>query len=183
MNIKEQVALVENIKELVEQYEKGAGRQLHFGLLSDVTVELKRLKKEQMFGFDVHADDRYCMRDREGIYFFGEGKGSISWEDNRKKPVDEWLYEIHFPTGAYIFGEHYPKELFNAFFDELKTYNPAFLDSHNNCLYFRPANAKVVFDALPTILEKYYKRVNEDAKRMRIEALKAELERLKEEEE
>ena len=180
MNIKEQVKLVENIKDLVEQYEKGTGKDLYFGLLSNVKSALNALKKEQMFGFDVHARDRYCMRDREGIYFYAKGKGTIAWEDERKKPVDEWLYEVHFPTGAYIFGEHYPKELFNAFFDELKTYNPAFSDSHNKCLYFRPENAKAIFVAMPEILEKYHKRVAEDAKRMKIEQLKAELELLKE---
>ena len=180
MNIKEQVKLVENIKDLVEQYEKGTGKDLHFGLLSDVKSALNALKKEQMFGFNVGAGNRYCMRNREGIYFFGEGKGTISWEDNRKKPDNEWLYEVHFPTGAYIFGEHYPKELFNEFFEELKTYNPAFSDSHNSCLYFRPENAKAIFVAMPGILEKYHKRVAEDAKRMKIEQLKAELERLKE---
>lgn len=161
------------------QYEKGTGKVLHFGLLSDVKSALDALKKEQMFGFDVHARrDRYRLRDMEGIYFYAEGKGTISWEDDRKKPDNEWLYKVHFPTGAYIFGEHYPKELFNEFFEELKTYNPAFSDSHNNCLYFRPENAKAIFVAMPGILENYHKRVAEDAKRMKIKQLKAELENL-----
>ena len=49
-----------------------------------------------------------------------------------------------------------------------------------SCLYFRPENAKAIFVAMPEIIEKYHKRVAEDAKRMKIEQLKAELELLKE---
>ena len=50
--------------------------------------------------------------------------------------VGEELISFDFPTGAYIFGDDYDKELFNEFFEELKTYGYKYIDEPNSHVYF-----------------------------------------------
>ena len=105
----------------------------------------------------------------------------ISWSDDQRQPEeDEYLYIISFPTGAYIFGEHYPTQLFREFFHELREYGPKYLDTANKTLYFDSSNAKEIHRDFPKILKKYRDRVQDDYKRIRKEQLEEEIRKLEE---
>ena len=82
--------------------------------------------------------------------------------------------------GPYFFGDCYPEELFARFFTELKSYEPAYIDSMNKCLYFNASNAKAVHDALPSIVKKYTNQLVDERKKLRKAELEAELKKLSE---
>lgn len=109
----------------------------------------------------------------------GSGK-YISWSDDGRQPLNEWLLNISFPTGAYIFGSDYngQRTLFQDFFDELNSYNPDYSDTHNNNLYWKLENAKPIYDEFNTILRKYEERNQAELKQRKIEALRKDLEKL-----
>lgn len=103
---------------------------------------------------------------------------TIAWSDDGRQPENEWLYQISFPTGAYIFGDGYLTDVFNKFFVELKLFNPKYLDSANHNLYYTEENSAAVDAALPTLLEKYQAIAAEAYKLLKIENAKAEIARL-----
>jgi hypothetical protein len=109
---------------------------------------------------------------------------TISWPNEGKQPIDELLFEISFPTGPYIFGygdtfsREYPKEFFQVFWNELKSYSPDYTDDHNTCLYWKINNASVIFNSFKDILNKYYELNKEDNKQRKIKAMKDELSKL-----
>lgn len=120
--------------------------------------------------------DRNSHQIRIAIY--GDGKGRIC--NIKNQPKDELLLEISFPIGAYMFGEDYPKELFEQFYEELKTYNPKYEDHLNNCLYYEIDKAKDIFNKYPEIFEKYKKMYDKQWKDRRKQKLLEELESLEE---
>jgi hypothetical protein len=111
----------------------------------------------------------------------GNGK-YISWSDSGKQPFNEWLCCTSFSTGAYIFGDDYDsqKKLFQDFFNELKSYNPDFSDSHNSNLYWRLENAKGIFNDFNDIIKKYRDRNGKELKQREITKLEMKLKTLKE---
>ncbi len=113
------------------------------------------------------------------IGWFGDKYSrKVSWSDDGKQPKDEQLVIFKFPTGAYIFGEDYPTDLFQKFFLELQSFAPDYSDSHNHCLYFNINRAKDVFNSFSGLLKKYYEINKEDAKQRRIKKMKDELSKL-----
>lgn len=123
---------------------------------------------------------------KDGLYLskFSKDSGkTISIPDCGKQPEsDEMLLVISFPSGPYVFGQHYPVELFYKFFAELKTYKPKFVDSANKSLYFSvdPYNSETValFKGYHDIFTKYEKKTLESIRQERIKAAKALLEEL-----
>lgn len=110
------------------------------------------------------------------------GGRTISWEDDGKVPENgEWLYKISFSTGAYIFGQHYPQQLFKEFFNELKSLSPKYCDTANSALYFSSENASEAYEAYPKILKKYKDKIEADKKRIELEETKKKLKALEEE--
>lgn len=118
------------------------------------------------------------FKDAKAEKMSGYGK-YISWEDDNKHPKDEWLLVIAFPTGPYIFGSDYLVDLFQEFWQELKTYNPKYCDSHNHYIYFSLEDSKEIFNNFPDILKKYYEKNKADAKNRKIKKMEEELEKLK----
>lgn len=96
------------------------------------------------------------------------------------QPIDEILLQVSFSTGAYIFGDDYPKELFESFFEELKTYNYKYIDKLNNNLYFTLENSKDVFNNFNEIFKKYREIHRNNYKQRQIKKLEKELQTLKE---
>lgn len=113
-----------------------------------------------------------------------ETSRTISCEDNKKQPQGEWLYALRFCTGAYIFGDclqnNYPTETFNAFFQELKGFEPKYCDSMNSALYFTSENAHKVHEQILPLFQKYKTLVVHENSRKRVKELEAELAKLKE---
>ena len=113
------------------------------------------------------------------IAWFGKKyRRTISWSDNDKQPEEEILFFLSFSTGAYIFGDDYPTELFQQFFQELKSYKPDYSDTTNHNLYWKLENAKHIFNEYKNILNKYYELNKKDSKERKIKKLQAELEKL-----
>lgn len=120
------------------------------------------------------------LSDYKTIIRFTKGDNRrISWSDDGKQPSDELLFELSFPTGAYIFGNDYPTELFQKFFDELKSYSPKYTDTTNKCLYFSIKTSKEIFNNFDSVLEKYYELNKEDYKFRQIKKMEADIEKLK----
>jgi len=110
------------------------------------------------------------------IGLFGSAHNrTISWSDDGMQPNDEWLYRLSFPTGAYIFGEGYLVETFDAFFSELKLFAPKYSDSNNHNLYFTSKTSAHVHAVFPELLKKYQGLVQNEINAQRIAKLKDEL--------
>jgi hypothetical protein len=107
-------------------------------------------------------------------------EGNISWSDDGSQPSSdgEWLYMIRFPTGAYFFHSDYPTDLFNEFFNDLKSYNPKYSDTHNHVLYFDKDSAKAVHHDYGSVLKDYREKVSPYIKKAKADKLRAELEKL-----
>ena len=142
------------------------------------------LELKEKYGLDIQIEyimsvDYMNFPDDRTVGRWGEKyRRTISWEDNGKQPKDELLFKLGFCTGAFMFGEDYPRELFKEFFEELKTYKPKYIDSHNYDLYFSMDNAKTIFNKYPSILKKYREKYQKESKQRKIEKLKGELEEL-----
>jgi hypothetical protein len=148
---------------------------------------LQRLEIEERFGIPLEENGPLHYRVKNSydnwanVACFFEGR-SISWpDDGNRLEKDEWLYQICFPAGAYIFGDHYPKETFDAFFEELKSFGAKYSDTANNCLYFSEENSKVVYESFWNIFKKYKVLASEEFKRNRKKELEMELEKLNKE--
>jgi hypothetical protein len=109
----------------------------------------------------------------------GKGGRYIGWSDDGSQPLNEWLLSISFGTGAYIFGDDYPVEMFQNYFNELKTLNHKFIDSANYYIYWTLEEAGNVLIQLPIITQKYIELNNKDSKVRKIKKLEEELNKLK----
>ena len=156
--------------------------------LSKSTLEtvIENLKVSERFGIPLkHITQWRWLNvkkgydDWTGIGLYGaEHKRTIGCSDDRTQPDNEWLFAIRFTTGAYIFGESYPVNTFKAFWEELKSYNPAFCDTANSSLYFRDDVAKVVYDNFWGIFNKHRALVQDELKEQQKQKLRDELARL-----
>jgi|WetSurMetagenome_2_1015567.scaffolds.fasta_scaffold428782_1 hypothetical protein len=135
---------------------------------------------------DISSIDWYRCKEYCSIGLWGEKHNrTISWPDIDKQPEDETLLGISFPTGPFIFSadsnvfnSEYPQEFFQKFWNELKSYNPDYIDSHNSSLYWKINNAKNIFNDFDSIMEKYRALNKEDYKRRKIRLMKEALARL-----
>lgn len=145
---------------------------------------LYRINLEEKYGIGLSTYE-ICTPDYTKIdknrYIAMHGKNyrrTVSCSDDGKQPNEENLYVLTFCTGPYIFGEDYNVDIFDEFFNELKTFNPKYSDTHNNKLYFTLENAKAVHNAYNDIFKKYQRKYLEYLKRNKIAALEKELESL-----
>jgi len=110
----------------------------------------------------------------------GNGGKYISWPDDDRQPKNEWLYNISFPTGAYIFGEdyEYQQDLFQEFIKELKSYKPDYSDTVNKSFYWKLENAKAILESFDSILKKYNEKNRSEFDKRKAAKLRKELEKL-----
>lgn len=192
-NIKEQIKAYEEILAVVAKYGTLVSSVSYQLNETDVECIIENLKISERFGIElksyqgsylhkqvVDGYDNWC-----GIGLYGSDGMEISWSDCGNQPNNEYLYKLSFACGPYIFTSGYPSdencpsETFKAFFEELKTYNPAFVDSANKALYFRDDIAKLVHEEFPAIFKKYKSLVDAELKEKRRAELQRELESLK----
>lgn len=192
MNNKTAIELLQLLDKTIDEYTTDVD-----GLLGEDTSDIDDIahqiaeaftKRNLSSKFDIpvreiHISSRYWYNvytypETTHIGMYGKGRGEISWPDGGEQPNNEWLYVVKFPTGAYIFGEGYPTEVFNTFFNELKGFNPKYIDTANSALYFDGKNAGEVYSNLKDIYLKYKAEVQKELDRKRIAKLKAELEKL-----
>ena len=157
--------------------------------ISDMESKAKKhlfgIELKEKYGFNVEPKDIYScdwvnLGDYKSIGWFGEKyRRTISWSVDGKQPEDELLLDIGFSTGAYIFGDDYPKELFQKFWLELKSYKPKYCDEVNNHLYFDIKSASKIFNEFGEILKKYNEINKKDHILRQIKKNKEELKKLK----
>ena len=135
-------------------------------------------------GYTWYKVERF-YQDWVNVGLYGEETSrTISWSDDGKQPEGEWLYAVRFSSGAYEFGDYlqgsYPTETFNAFFAELKGFEPKYCDTMNHALYFTSENAHKAHKQILPLFQKYKALVVDENNRKRVKELEAELSKLKE---
>lgn len=168
------------------------------GILKDISIKAKnrviRYEWQEKYGIELDSScrlaeyDYHRIDDYQFISYFKDGYDchknnygrSIAWSEGDKQPVNEWIYNVGFSTGAYIFGDDYngQQALFRDFFEELRTYKPDYEDLHNKSLYWKLENAKEIMAQFKNILNKYKDRNRDEFKARKILKLKAELNKL-----
>lgn len=179
--IKGLTELISVIEKYPEALGKDSAYHIHqFGGMIKLEIVKSLFKGIPLQNYYSHYID-VCNTEWCSVGLFGkeEGKCYIAWEDNDKVPEDEWLFKVWFSSGAYIFGQHYPRKVFGQFFEELKGFGPKYLDSSNHALFFEPDKAKMVYDALPELFKKYKEIDKEESKADKIKALEEQLNALK----
>lgn len=142
------------------------------------------IKLKEEYGFDIDPKSINNLQwqklnDNISIGWYGDKYGrKIGWSDDGTQPTDELLLDICFPTGAYIFGGDYPKEFFEKFFLELKSYKPKYVDTTNKSLYFSMDNAAKVYNVYDSLFKKYDEMNSADIKQRQIEKMKEDLAKL-----
>jgi len=180
---------LEAYKEILKSIEKCAAKvELDYSIGNSFTSTLKGyIEQEEVFEkFQIVVPSHYVgnngwyrLNNFVAIGLFGDKyKRTIGWSDDGSQPEDEWLYVLSFSTGGYLFGEHYPKDLFTRFFKELKQYAPKYSDTANNTLYFTEGIAAQVHNDFPGILQRYKELAIEEHKAAKIEALREQLKTL-----
>lgn len=186
VNVKE---LCENTISLLKELKDVAGDE-HSMISSTIkhveTIIISENLKER---YGIEIKPRYIRSEEnifiDGYYEYGNikirklKKGDIL--NSKKQPNDELLFIFEYPTGAYIFGEKYFPELFKDFFEELKTYNPKYIDKPNSYLYFEMEDGCKLFNEYNAICGKYQDRYYQLKKEEEIKKLKMKLEKLEEE--
>lgn len=157
-----------NVLLLIDWYEK-------YGLI--ISHEYKPL---QLNYFRI--SDNICFSyfiDGEHEKAKGTGK-YITWSDDGRQPKNEWLLNISFSTGAYIFGDDYNNQqnIFQDFINELKTYDPDYSDTINKSFYWKLENAKKIYEEYSTVFKKYYELNRLELNKRKADKLRKELEKL-----
>lgn len=157
---------------------------LDIDIRSTIKQKIQIIDISEIFGITIpkynsHGDGYYKIFDNAHIAKYGSHNRRVSWSDYDRQPDNEWLYVLSFPIGAYIFDESYPTTTFNKFFNELKTFEPKYVDTVNNVLYFSYDNAKVVHNKYDEIFIKYKKMVDIELNERKIKELEAKLAELK----
>lgn len=151
---------------------------------------LERLKMQEKFGLRLEGGGTSynvvgAFNNFTRVSLYGEEYNrTIGWSDDDRQPENEWLFCICFPTGPYIFGDYfkdeYPTETFSSFFNELKGFEPKYIDSANKALYYTESSSKAVYEAFGSILKKYQGLVKDELLRKRKKELELELAKLNE---
>lgn len=187
MNNKKAIELLQKLTTVTGKYDYSCATWELKNLISRLHEELDRHQLSENFDIPVDAlslvgDEWYRIRaypEEQYLGYYGNGNNrEVSWSDDDRQPEDEWLFTLKFSSGAYIFGEDYPKETFNAFFNELKEFSPKYIDTVNSALYFDGKNAGEVYRNLKDIYLKHKAEVQKELDKKRIAKLKAELEKL-----
>ena len=123
------------------------------------------------------------VRINDNMYIASMGekyRRTISWSADGRQPDDEIMLVLSFPTGAYIFGDSYPTEIFTRMWEEIKSYGYKYVDDMNHNVYFSLDVAAPIANGFRDILNKYYKIFKDEANIRRAEELRKELAKLEE---
>lgn len=165
---------------------KSCAKEVELDSTIDISHKLESLitreEIQESFGIDLkhcydYGSTYFKVDEDQYIAKYGDKHNrTISWPDDGKQPKDEWLFAIRYSTGAYIFGEDYQKETFAQYFDELREFEPKYVDTVNHCLYYTADKAKAVYEKVDDVTKKYRSIAEENRKANKIEALKKQLE-------
>ena len=179
--MKEKIKAYKELLSVSEKYSEIFDEDSVVPRTKEISGIIRALEVSECFGiplkylsFSNYLQVKNSYDEWTGIAFYPEtADHPIGCSDTGEQPKNEWLYTIRFTCGAYIFGDSYPTKTFEAFFNELKEFQPKYCDTVNNALYFADDVAKVVYDNFWPIFKKYKALVGEELKAKR----KAELEK------
>lgn len=167
---------------------KSCAKEVAIDSSVDISYKLESLitreEIQESFGIDLkncyeYGTTYFSLRDDKFIGKYGSKYNrTIAWSDDDTQPEDEWLFVISYPTGAFIFGEDYQQETFKQYFDELKGFEPEYVDTANHNLYYTADKAKAVFEKVDEVFKKYRTIAEENRKDAKIAVLKKQLEEL-----
>ena len=187
MKIKEKLtSLIEQVEELKKQE-----HSIFNSRLNDVIETLGVLRMYELFLEEFNIEIKLFGKRGTDSFFEIENMPTrvhISyWKSNsivnnsQKQPeVGKWLLCFDYPTGAYVFGNEYIWDLFNDFWEELKSYKYDFVDDLNHSLYFYLENSKDIIENYHEIFSKYkskYKDYSIKAEKKRLERRLKEIEK------
>lgn len=121
------------------------------------------------------------------LIYMGGGDGYIGTiseicNSDKQPPNPQLLLKISHSTGAYIFGDYYPTDLFNEFFAELQAKTKVeYVDVCNHSLYYTLENAMESITIYKEVYKEYVEKNKENYKKVMIEQKKREIERLQKE--
>lgn len=182
--------IIEELKEMEQQSNRwNEGYKINLAIADLEAVEIFCLMKEK-YNISIKVSSSHGNK---STYYQLEGKSDRialhRWHNGcqilNSKPQpenDRWLICISFSIGAYIFGEDYDYELFEEFYEELKSYKCDFSDDTNKEIYFYIENAHKILNDYDGIYEKYINKHKERLKQKEKEELRARLAKLESEE-
>jgi hypothetical protein len=183
MNYEESKKMYSEILSILDKYSDNCIYDIR-ELKQKSECHLFGLKLKEVYGLGIdpkriNSIEYIRFGEYMSIGMWGEKyRRTISWSDDDRQPKDELLLCIGFSTGAYIFGQDYPTDLFQKFFNELKTYKPKYTDTSNKNLFYSMDNAKEIFNSFNDILKKYHDLNKDDFKQRKIKELGKQLEYL-----
>jgi hypothetical protein len=189
MKYTNEISAYQEILQVLQKNSEFIKKDRQINIIDNIEARLSLLHVLDLFQLDIiippfasNTKEWISINEYSRLGLYGENTDRrIPWEDEDKKPDNEWLYLLTFPSGAYLFGKTYPLQLFDRFFDVLKTYGPKYIDSRNHTLYFDHTTAKNIHQDFNNILKNYkqlYQEENEE-KLKRIAELEQELRQLK----
>lgn len=171
--------------------------------IEDVKYHIKCLEfRERLIdaGFNLNDTQIPHIQQFQVVYGGPEYRKLIRWLSNCKMTnvhsatepkVGEFYVEVYFSTGPYVFGidqdeYHAACVYFDKMYDEFKSYNPDHFDDINNDMFFNinNPNAPYIYNEAHNIVKKYADMYHSDKvkeKSIKIQNLKAEIERLEKE--
>ena len=182
---------------MLKQFQKEKGTEIRkYTKEDDLVGLLKTLstcdKIKDKYGIDL-IDKMFSNvsvvdinRFSANIYMNG-GDGYIGiiseiYNSDKQPPNPQLLLKISHSTGAYIFGDYYPKDLFNEFFAELQVRTKVeYVDILNHSLYYTLENAMESIAIYKEVYKEYIEKNKENYKKVMIEQKKLEIERLQNE--
>lgn len=188
-------SLIEQAEELknifLEENEKSCISRMD-DVLNDLSLVREKCFLKENFNVNIKI---WCTTHHGGCYYDVEDMPTdvqvIYWDERcevfNSEPQPEpgrWLIKFKYPTGAYIFGNDYCYDLFQDFFEELKTtFKYDFIDPINHTLYFYMENSKEIVDNYHEIFRKYKAKYKEYSVKAEKKKLQARLKELEEENE
>lgn len=151
---------------LIEWYEKYGLKLSH-----DYKPAQNNYFKHGSYGNFSHFGDAQKEKDS------GNGGRYISWPDDDRQPMNEWLFNISFPTGAYIFGDDYDyqQDLFQDFIGRLKSYKPDYSDTVNKSFYWKLENAKPIVEEFNGIYQEFQEKNKQEFDKRKADKLRKQL--------
>lgn len=181
--------LLMKIKSAIDGHEEELSNKVR-GIKDTVDDQLTLIELGEKLGITVpsyHSAWDFWVEltsEKTLVKFYKGGGRTISCPDDDKQPEEGWYLRLGFPTGAYIFNQHYPTKSFEGFFEELKGYEPDHCDSVNHVLYFNldvdPTNARLVYKDYDIIFKKWWDAAQEEVLESRIKEAEGALLKLRE---
>jgi hypothetical protein len=183
VKMKKRIDAYEEILDVLTKHESLLRKDYSINIINKIRdrIEVEKLSEEFGIKMGSKGDADWCkLSAYASVGRYGPNRPrKITRPDNGKQPMDETLYCLYFPMGGFVFSHECFNDLFNEFFEKLKTYEPKYIDTLNHALYFTSENAKYVHQDFKGIFEAYKAKALEEIRLNKIKKLEEELKLLR----